>query len=149
VRGHARASFAGSIQRRGARSLGAISTLALALLALNASPALAGEVHVLTSSFGAPGSGNGQLSLAEHSSLAVNQSSHDVYVADTGNKRVEEFTAAGAFVRTFGSFQQPTFVAIDNSGGPSSGDVYVADIGNGTVAKFTAACLGQPLRARQ
>jgi DNA-binding beta-propeller fold protein YncE len=133
---HAKASFAKGIC---ARSLGVLGALALAILALFAAPAFAAEVHVLSSSFGAPGSGDGQLSLAEHSGLAVNQTSHDVYVADTGNGRVEEFTAAGAFVRTFGSFQQATFVAVDNSGGLSQGDVYVVDSAANTVSKFTAA----------
>ena len=36
-----------------------------------------------------------------------------------------------------GSLNTPTFIAVDNSGGPSGGDVYVADsFGKGIVSKF-------------
>jgi hypothetical protein len=64
--------------------------LALLVLALSASAALAAETHVFSGSFGSEGSGAGQLELAEHSGVAVDESTHDVYVADTGNNRVEQ-----------------------------------------------------------
>lgn len=51
-------------------------------------------------SIGELGSGPGQLK--GPSAAAVDDATHDVYVADTGNNRVEEFTAAGAFVLMFG-----------------------------------------------
>lgn len=105
---------------------------------LFASPASAAEVFVRTATIGSPGAGNGELSLGEHSGVAVNGTSGDVYVADTGNGRVEQFEADGTFVRVFGSFGSPTFIAIDNSGSTPSGDVYVADSGAGTVSKFAA-----------
>ncbi len=37
-----------------------------------------------------------------------------------------------------GQFQEPRFVAVDNSSGSSKGDIYVGDLGNGLVSKFTA-----------
>ncbi len=40
---------------------------------------------------------------------------------------------------TFGSFSNPSGVAVDNSGSASKGDVYIANISSGTVAKFNAA----------
>jgi hypothetical protein len=109
----------------------------LATLALGASSALAREVHGLSATIGEPGAGNGQLALAEHSGLAVNQATHDLYVADTGNGRVEEFEADGTFVRAFATSAAPTFIAVDNSPG-GEGDVYVGDPSAGTVAKYEA-----------
>ncbi len=124
--------------------------------------------RVFGPSFGSPGSGAGQLSLVEltrtengnvegegGSGLAVDAGTHDVYVADTGNHRVDEFASSGAFVRAWGwgvvngatefqvcteatgcragipgvnpgQFEKPMFVAVDDSPG-GEGDVYVAD----------------------
>ena len=65
---------------------------------ITAVPASAKEFHSFSTSFGAAGSGDGQLALAEHSGLAVNQTTGDLYVADTGNGRVEQFSSSGAFV---------------------------------------------------
>jgi hypothetical protein len=103
------------------------------------------------------------LSLASGSGVAVNSTTHDVYVADTGNRRVDQFSS-GTFVRAWGwgvadglpsfetctlvcqaglsgsgpgQFETPAFVAVDNSGGPSAGDVYVGDTGDNLVSKFT------------
>ncbi len=38
-----------------------------------------------------------------------------------------------------GQFDTPTYLAVDNSHGPSSGDVYVADTGTGLVQKFDSS----------
>jgi DNA-binding beta-propeller fold protein YncE len=126
-------------------------------------PALALNTHVLSSSFGSEGSGAGQLSSPD--GVAVNTSTHDVYVADRGNYRVDEFSSSGAFIRAWGwgvadglpafetctltceqgisgsgagQFTTPSFIAVDNSAGPSTGDVYVGDTGDRVVSKFTA-----------
>ena len=98
--------------------------------------------------------------------VAVNAVTHDVYVADSGNARVDEFTAAGVFVRAWGwgvgdgvstelqtcvlvtcfkglsghepgEFEAPVFIAVDNSPG-GEGDVYVGDTGDNLVTKFTS-----------
>ena len=112
-------------------------TLALALAFL-ATPALAAQNHFYSSSFGKPGTDNGQLALGEHSSLAVNQAVGDIYVTDTGNGRVQQFSSTGTFIRAFGSLTTPTFIAVDNSAGASKGDVYVVDSADNTISKFSA-----------
>lgn len=132
--------------------------------------------HVFSSAFGSAGSGVEQFSLVAAnfevepqiggSGVVVSQVTGDVYVADTANARVDQFSSSGLFVRAWGwgvadglaafetctivcqagiagsgagQFRAPTFIAVDDSGGPSGGDVYVGDIGTGMVQKFTAA----------
>ncbi len=86
----------------------------------------------------------------------------DVYVADTGNQRIDEFSAAGAFIKAYGwgvvdgasRFETCTTTCqkgIPGDGGAgqlynpegvatdSSGDVYVADTGNQRIDEFSAA----------
>jgi NHL repeat/WD40-like Beta Propeller Repeat len=112
-------------------------------------PAQALEVHHFERSFGSEGSGPGQLKAPE--GVAVNDVTHDVYVADTGNARVEEFGPTGLPIGEFtppGGFVEPTEIAIDNSGSPldpSREDVYVVDTGRGVIDKFSSsgAYLGQ------
>ncbi len=156
-------------------ALGVVLALAVALVVLGVAPALAASTHVFSTSFGEPGSGAGQLELRvgiggherESSGVAVNAITHDVYVADTGNHRIDQFSSTGAFIRAWGwgvadglpapetctlscqagiagsgagQFQEPSFVAVDNSGGPSEGDVYVVESStaqNNTVSKFS------------
>jgi hypothetical protein len=151
------------------------------VLALAATPAQAATFHAFSTSFGASGSGAGQVSLVSTdytftnpagllpgSGLAVNSTTHDVYVADTGNHRVDQFSAAGTFIRAWGwgvadgtaalqtctatcqagisgsgpgQFASPVSVAIDNS----TGDLYLADTtslaGSGTnlIQKFDSS----------
>jgi NHL repeat len=102
--------------------------------------ALGAQQYVFETSFGSAGTGNGQFELAKHSGLAVNETTHDAYVADTGNHRVVQFDESGAFVRSFGAteLETPLFIAVDNSGGASDGDVYVGDTTNNLVTKFEA-----------
>jgi DNA-binding beta-propeller fold protein YncE len=64
----------------------------------------------------------------------------DVYVADTHNDRIQEFSPTGRLIRSFGSrgsgdgqFWQPRGVAID-----PFGNVWVADHENHRIEKFTA-----------
>ncbi len=56
--------------------------------------------------------------------------SGNVYVADTGNNRVQKFN--GASWSTVGTFNAPRGVAVDNQ----SGDLYVADSGSDRVQKL-------------
>jgi hypothetical protein len=130
-----------------ARTLG---LLAIAAFFLTASSAAASQTHAYCKecSFGGLGAGAGQL--AEPAGVAVNDETHDVYVADTGNRRVDEFDPSKPpgeqFVRAFGTegsgpgqFETPTFIAIDNSASSASkGDVYVGDKSDNLVTKFTA-----------
>jgi hypothetical protein len=53
-----------------------------------------------TTQFGSYGTAAGQLRVPE--GVAVDQVSGDVYVADTVNKRIDEFEASGSFVRAWG-----------------------------------------------
>jgi DNA-binding beta-propeller fold protein YncE len=70
--------------------------------------------------------------------IAVDDSGH-VFVADTGNNRIEEFSASdGTFIRKWGSYGQgdgqfslPKGIAIDGSG-----NVWVADSGNNRIQEF-------------
>ena len=58
----------------------------------------------------------------------------DVFVANQGNYTVEEFSAAGALLRTLSSgINDPVSVATD-----AAGDVFVANQGNNTVEEFDA-----------
>jgi DNA-binding beta-propeller fold protein YncE len=126
-------------------------------------------------SFGGPGQGSGQLELAAPqfpttpqlpttggSGIAVNETTGEVYVADTENQRISVFDPSRPpgerFLFAFGAdvggsgidtctiscapgtpgdepgeFEAPTFLAVDQSGG----DVYVGDASE-IVQKFTA-----------
>jgi hypothetical protein len=95
--------------------------LGLAMLLLAPTGASAARAHVFKGlMFGGPGEGAGQLSLLDAptdgaespgSGVAVSDSSHQVFVADTGNRRVDVFTATGTFVMTFGRDVNRTAVA--------------------------------------
>jgi DNA-binding beta-propeller fold protein YncE len=76
----------------------------------------------LLNSWGSRGSGDGQLS--SPSGIAVDSSSGKVYVADSGNHRVQVFSADGNFLRKWGSEEnygdgmlgKPQWIAVDASG---------------------------------
>ena len=72
--------------------------------------------------------------------IATNPSNGHVYVIDTGNHRVQEFTNLGVFVRQWGTlgpgpgaFQYPFGIATN----PSNNHVYVADTYNQRIQEFT------------
>ena len=80
---------------------------ALGVFAFSATPAFAGEVHKYceTCSIGSAGPGAGQFEGV--AGIAVNSATAgpnagDVYIADPGNRRIDEFEADGAFVRAWG-----------------------------------------------
>jgi hypothetical protein len=141
----------------------ALFALAIIILLLicawaKATPALA----VLPASFGENGTGAGEF--VEPSGIAVDQESGDVYVADTGNNRIDEFGPEGEFLLAFGwgvadgktealqtctatcfaglpgsgagQFNGVEGIAVDSSLGFSHGDVYVADTRNDRIEKF-------------
>lgn len=87
------------------------------------------------SSLGGAGSGAGNLS--SPSDVAAD-SSGNVWVADAGHDRVQEFDSSGEFVRQFGAtgsgngqFSNPSGIAVT-----AAGNVYVADTGNNRVQEF-------------
>jgi NHL repeat len=164
-RSGARSVGGGGVSPRRARlrSAGVGLLVAFGCLVFSISSASALKTRVISSTFGSSGAGSGQVS--SPAGLAVNSTTHDVYVADTGNHRIDEFEADGTFLRAWGwgvgdglspepqtctitcfaglsgsgpgEFESPTFVAVDNSAGPSKGDVYVGDTGDGVVTKFS------------
>lgn len=117
------------------------------------------------STFGSAGSGAGQLNNPQ--GVAIQQTSGNVFVADTGNARVDEFGPTGTFIRAFGwgvadgkaqaevctsscqagipgsgpgQFSRPTSIAFGNAtGGAFAGKVLVADAGNNVVEEFGAS----------
>ena len=92
------------------RVTAAASTAAIAAVALVfAAPAFSFSAHRYSTTF----SGSGADALSEPSGIAVDNSSGgegDIYVADTGNHRVEKFTASGEFILMFGEEVNKTAV---------------------------------------
>jgi phosphodiesterase/alkaline phosphatase D-like protein len=148
-------------------SVACLSVLGLAGAQLvgGAGSAAAFEGYGLPVYFGTAGSGNGQFN--EPAGVAVNDTTKEVYVYDSGNLRVERFDATGSkFEGQFngsgllagegsapptGQFAPPAKVsadaahgtlfnlAVDNAAAsPSKGDVYVVDPGHNVIDKFTA-----------
>ena len=71
--------------------------------------------------------------------IAIDSSGDNVFVADTGNNRIEKFTINGTLVTTWGKpgkgdgqFISPLAIAVDSSGD----NVFVADTGNNRIQKF-------------
>ncbi len=145
---------------RGRRALGvlAVAALALVVAALAAVPAgaLIQRGYAPLSSFGEPGSLAGQM--LDPAGVAVNQTTGNVYVVDSGNNRVDEFASTGEFIEAWGwgvqtgakslqtctketgckkglaghaagEFHGADAIAIDNDPtSPSFGDVYVESV---------------------
>ncbi len=158
-------SRAGTAARRARVQLLAAGAALIASFALGASSAHA-ELNFSTT-FGVEGTGDGQLAAPQ--GIGVDQttldpSSGDVYVADTGNARVEQFGAAGEFISAWGwgvadgnsafevctsgcragipgsgagQLSAPTSVAVDSANGPRQGDVYVGDATNKVIDEFS------------
>jgi hypothetical protein len=120
--------------------------------------------YTLKRQFGAKGEAAGQMQAP--AGLAVDDSTHDLYVADRENHRVDKFAPDGKFLAAWGwgvldgaseqeactstclvglsgtgvgQFESPVAVAVDNSTGESHGDVYVADQEGRRVQKFSAS----------
>jgi hypothetical protein len=117
--------------------LGCLCALVFSLV-LGCAPAFAARGVV--GAFGGEGAGNGQFAGAL--GVAVDQGSGDVYVVDSGNDRVQVFSAAGVYVSQFGlagagagQLSDPQGVAVEQA----LGNVYVSDAGNRRVDEFSAA----------
>ncbi len=73
--------------------------------------------------------------------LAINTNSSVIYVADTYNHRIQEFTTDGLFITNWGGlgdsnglFDYPKGVAVD-----ATGNVFVADTYNSRIQEFTSS----------
>ncbi len=88
------------------------------------------QQYSFKSKFGAKGYGNGQLS--NPFGIAIEPSTGDIYIADTGN-RIQAFKRDGTFVRVIGSSGSGD-VQFNNSSGltfdTKDGSLIVADLGN-------------------
>ncbi len=125
--------------------------------------------YTYSTSFGSLGSGAGQLSGPTGVAVDENPASSsygDVYVADSGNARIDKFNTKGEFIMAWGygvadgttealqtctivcfagipgegagQLNAPGELAIDNSNGPSADDLYVGDPANKAIEKFTS-----------
>ena len=101
-----------------------------------------GYLFKIGSSIGAAGTGNGQFKKAEGVTI---DSAGNVWVADTGNSRVQEFSAEGSYLKQFGSagageeyLHQPKGIAVD-----SEGNVFVVDTESGRVVAYSSAGVRQ------
>jgi hypothetical protein len=115
----------------------AATLAALATVALGAGTARAAFVQ--RGQFGSFGSAPGQFGSYAPAGVAVDQSTGDVYLADTLANRVERFDPEGNFISQFGEpgtgagqFENTGGVAVDQA----SGDVYVFDEGGARVERF-------------
>ncbi len=86
--------------------------------------------------FGKEGSGSGQLKAPTYSASYRG----NIYVADTGNNRVELFNDKGGYESSFGTigegtdeFKEPTGIAINEAG-----EIFVADSGNKRIEIFNS-----------
>jgi DNA-binding beta-propeller fold protein YncE len=109
------------------------------LLLLSSTARASGDVsHVFGNSF----KGEGECAFTEPGSVAVNDSTGEVFVFDRANNSVNRFSSAGACLTHFkvGKHEKGTFhnegLAVDNSNGPSAGDVYAVEAAENTIFKF-------------
>ena len=98
--------------------------------------------QVFVAEWGALGSGDGQFSAPR--GIAVDDSGN-VYVADTGNNRIQKFDNNGNFLLKWGSagtengqFNAPVDVAVD-----TAGNIHVVELGNDRIQKFDPSGLLQ------
>lgn len=88
--------------------------------------------------------GTGELEFNSPYGIAVDPVSHDLYVVERANRRVQRITSQGAFVMMWGGlgtgagqFHEPVGIAAD-----ANGNVYVSEHGNHRVQKFRVTNAG-------
>jgi DNA-binding beta-propeller fold protein YncE len=114
--------------------IGLVFVLEINLLVIQTSKSPLQELNVTTVwSVGKSGSGLGEFS--SPFGMAVDKTG-DIYIADRGNHRVEEFSSDGKAIATWNGdsvnhalFKEPSDIAID----ASSGIIWVLDSGNGWI----------------
>ena len=70
------------------------------------------------------GQGIGKRQFDSPRAIAINGAGN-IFVADTNNGRIEQFSPNGTWVRSIGKFEAPNGIAIDHAG-----NIYVAEIGS-------------------
>jgi sugar lactone lactonase YvrE len=113
-----------------------IITIVFGLFFLNSIMSTKAETYTVVLTWGSQGSANNQF--LDSNGIAVD-SVGNVYVADSGNYRIQKFSNTGEFITKWGSsgsadgyFSLPRDVVVD-----SVGNVYVADSGNYRIQKFS------------
>ncbi len=93
--------------------------------------------YAFVAAWGDSGSGPGQFFYPQ--GVEVDAAGH-VYVVDTANRRIQEFTNDGAYITQWGGFGSGPgqFGYMNDLAIDTSGDVYVADAGNSRIQKFTS-----------
>ncbi len=156
-------SSEGRIHSRSRNTLGTMAGLlvASALLVLFGLAASSASADVFfASKWGSAGSGAGQISYAQ--TVAADPSGN-VYVTESENNRISEFSSAGAFIKAYGwgvdtdapTFETCTTASTCQAGNPgdgagqfdlptgvatdASGNVYVTDAHNERVNEFSSA----------
>src|SRR6185295_9898658 len=112
-----------------------IALLAAAVLLLTFAPSASASIQ-FDSQFGGLSDGSFRVPRG-----IATDSSGNVYVADSGNNRIQKFDSSGSFLAKWGSFGSgdgqfngPQGIATD-----SSGNVYVADSANSRIQKFDSS----------
>lgn len=70
------------------------------------------------------GRGSGEGEFEAPTAISVD-SNGNIFVADTGNGRIEKFSSNGTFLTSIGRFEAPSGIAIDHAG-----NIYVTEIGS-------------------
>lgn len=128
------------------KALWLVATLC-AILGLAASPA--GADYQPKGVFAGPGSGSGDGELSAPGRAAVEQSTGNLFVVDSGNDRVQVFapedSGKASYLTQFGGgeLSEPWGIAIAEEGGETF--VYVADAGNERIVKYVSD--GEPTPA--
>ena len=111
-----------------------VKSMALGVTTASSTPS---SSYVFDTKWGSYGIGDGQFN--EPYFVTVNPSDN-VYVAESGNHRLQKFNSTGIFITKWGTwgtgdgqFRNPSGVAVD-----SSGNVYVADGNNDRIQKFNS-----------
>ncbi|HNC45413.1 MAG TPA: SMP-30/gluconolactonase/LRE family protein, partial [Acidobacteriota bacterium] len=99
-------------------------------------PNLVGPWHLVPGTTGTAGSGNGQFRRPE--AVTANADGSRIYVADTGNNRIQYTTDSGGTWQNFATLgsglnqvRAPQGLTLDRDG-----NLYVSDTGNGRVLRF-------------
>ena len=119
--------------RRPVSVISALLCVLTGVLAFGGAPALAASKGVV-GVFGGTGTAGGLFNAP--GGVAVNDTSGDVYVVDSGNNRVQEFGGGGAFIRAWG-------LGVVSTGQDSGGTSTIEKVTiNGTSGTFTLSLSG-------